>query len=93
MAGGLDHFVGKNKSKIGKKILLVVWKDACSEDAWTPELDIEPANSTIISVGMLIKETREVLTLGLNFDQTSENWSCIIHIPKSCISEKREISR
>lgn len=71
-----------------KKALLVVWKDACSEDSWTPESDIEPANSTIISIGILVKETSEVLTLGLNFDQTSGNWSCIIHIPKSCISRK-----
>lgn len=69
-------------------VVMVFWKDAVSEDPWTSAGEIEPRLSTIKTVGMLVSETEEVLTIGLNHDLDSDNWACFIHIPKSTIVGK-----
>lgn len=74
-----------------KNIEIVEWMDACSEDSWTSESDIEPSFHKILTVGMVITESEKVLTIGLNQDLTAENWSCIIHIPKVCLISRSKI--
>jgi hypothetical protein len=67
---------------------MVIWKDATSQDDWTPAKDISPLYSTVRTIGQYITENEEALTLGLNHDLDNDNWSCIIHIPKGMISER-----
>lgn len=69
----------------------VLWQDAVSEDAWKHRSDISPHYHKIQSIGVLIAETDQVLTLGLNHDLTEDNFSCFIHIPKVMILARHKI--
>jgi hypothetical protein len=65
--------------------VVVIWRDAMSEDPWASIDDIVPAYARIRTVGQHIAESEDVLTVGLNHDMDNDNWSCIIHIPKGMI--------
>lgn len=67
------------------KILKIEWGDAVSSDDWTPRNEIDLPPSKIISVGILIKETRSYYTLALNHDTVSDGASCIMTIPKGMV--------
>lgn len=66
-------------------LVYCLWKDAVSIDPWTHVDEIEPTYHLITTVGSLIKESEESVTIGLNHDMNSDNWSCFIHIPRSMI--------
>ncbi len=78
--------------KLQDTVEIVEWADANSVDAWTSEDEIEAFYHTILTIGMVIKESEEILTMGLNFDTTAENWCCIINIPKINILSRKLIS-
>lgn len=70
----------------------IAWLDAVSEDQWIPRGDITPHHHTCVSLGFLVDESDTVVTLALNHDLTSGNLSCIMHIPKVMILERKVIS-
>ena len=63
----------------------ITWKDAVSEDPWCHRSEITPHFHTIESVGFLVDESDDVVTLALNHDQDGDNLSCVMHIPKVMI--------
>lgn len=73
-----------------KELIAVTWKDACSHDPWTHVDEISSELSIIFTVGMLVKETDETITIALNHDVSSDSFSCFIHIPQAWIV-KREL--
>lgn len=73
------------------KIIYIEWNDAVSADGWSDTSEIEPELALIVTVGILIKETDDIITVGLNQDITNEKHSCIMHIPKPWIKSKRII--
>lgn len=73
------------------KIIYIEWNDAMSCDNWTQTSEIKPELALIISVGILIAENKEVITIALNHDSTNSQHSCIMNIPKAWIKTKKVI--
>lgn len=74
------------------KIEQVKWKDAVSIDEWTEAAVVDQSLHEIVSVGIHLSETEDVLTLALNFDESSLLASCIMNIPKSLITKRKTIT-
>lgn len=69
-----------------RKIIEVIWFDAVSIDSWHVVEDLkqdEPAE--IYSVGYLIHETKNKITMALNLDSQNDKASCTMVIPKKWI--------
>jgi hypothetical protein len=73
------------------KFLKVEWRDAASTDEWTKLVDIDHELSSITTVGILIGETDETLTIGLSYDHDSESFSNFIRIPKAWIKSRKKL--
>lgn len=73
------------------EITIIFWKDAISIDPWTHISEIEPIYHTIQTIGVLIKENDDSVTVGLNRDLLTDNFSCFIHIPKEMITFRKTI--
>ena len=66
--------------------VFVIWDDAFSIDEWTPANEVcEAKNTSVHSIGFLIKRTKHHLILALNHDVDNDMLSCIIYIPTSMI--------
>ena len=67
------------------KIVYVIWQDAVSVDAWTEDYEIQPQLSEIHTCGILIKENKTTIVVGLNHDISENQYSCFMHIPKKWV--------
>lgn len=76
-----------------EKLIYVIWNDAVSVDAWTDISEITPELAEIHSVGFLVCENKEVLTIALNVDTTNLSASCIMNIPKKWIRFRKNITK
>ena len=78
------------------KMLYVVWVDSqITSFSWTYVNDIEPKIATVESIGFVVAENKETLTLAgsVSVKDDSENQATqIITIPKCSITKKRVIS-
>lgn len=74
------------------KAMLVEWLDAESIDDWTPAPEVDHTVASVFTLGWLISETFETLTLALNHDKKNEAYSCIIKIPKGMIVQRKLIN-
>lgn len=81
----------EQETQLDKSLVYVIWKDAVSVDPWTDFEDIEPTFHTIETCGFAICETPDVLTIALNHDTDSNNYSCFLHLPKVMIMSRTEI--
>lgn len=73
------------------KIVYVVWFDAVSVDDWTDVSEIRPELAEIHSAGLLVGETKDILSLAVNKDITNDKVSCIMNIPKKWIKVRHRI--
>lgn len=73
------------------RIEIVAWEDAVSQDDWSDISGIEPECHKIVSVGLYLGENDEALTLALNFDQSGEKASCVMHIPIGMIKHRSSV--
>lgn len=74
-----------------KPVYFILWRDAVSEDEWKDFDSIKPHIHLIETIGRLVNESEDVVTLALNRDTITENHSCIMHIPRECIVEMKKI--
>lgn len=74
-----------------KSVVRVTWKDATSVDEWTSAEEISPECHTIETVGILVAESEEILTVALNHDVSGNSYSCYINIPKAWIVSRRKL--
>jgi len=74
------------------KIIVLNWIDACASSEWE---DIDQAKElhphAIQSVGHLLYEDEEKITLAMSWDTEREAVSECLSVPKKWISEKKEI--
>lgn len=70
----------------------ILWKDAVSEDAWKNIDEIDSHYHPIETVGIVVRETAEVITVSLNHDISSNNFSCTIHIPQAMIIHRQKLN-
>lgn len=76
-------------SKRKHKIVLIEWNDAESIDAWTFENELDHEIAPAESVGWLLNESNESVTLALNHDIKNGSYSCIMKIPKGMIVSRK----
>lgn len=73
------------------KAVLIEWLDAESIDDWTPAPEIDHTVATVYTVGWLVAESLETVTVALNHDKKNEAHSCIMKIPKGMIVQMRVV--
>lgn len=73
------------------KLVKIVWRDATSVDAWTDATEIIPECHEIVTVGILVSENLEVISVALNRDVKGDAFSCFIHIPKAWIIKRTNL--
>jgi len=76
------------------KVLKVEWIDSCASDLqWQlmQDLDdvIEPVN--IISYGVLVRESKDTITIAQNYGLNPLQCCSLMTIPKGCIKKKTVI--
>jgi len=62
----------------------VIWKDARSTHMWEEDTEC-PQLSEIISVGLVVKLTDELIAIAANIDRDDKQRSCVITIPLGSI--------
>lgn len=70
-----------------KTILLVKWVDSASSSCWQPLEDVDYTPIICTSVGFLIHEDDNSITLALNYGSNPQQVSNITTIPKCSIKE------
>jgi hypothetical protein len=81
------------KTKSKRQIEYIEWGDAFSIDAWTPVEDaIDGDYELVESVGFLLSENDDSVTLCLNLREEAGIVSCVMTIPKGMIKSRRQIS-
>lgn len=69
------------------KVTLVYWKDAVADVGWEESVKSELHDCT--SIGFVVDETKDALTLANTVSQDQSN--CRIHIPKKWIQKRKDI--
>ncbi len=71
---------------------LVIWLDAWVDDSWAAiEEDGEPEGTVVSSLGFVVKETEDYITLAA-MDVPADNMTnARAHIPKRCILVRRRV--
>ena len=73
------------------KILKVVWRDACSEEASHSQEDAVSGLVELVEVGWLIAESEESITLGMEISTSAHPGRWRLHIPRVCIVSTEEL--
>lgn len=76
-----------------KRFQYILWEDAASKDAWVEADDFETSCPLIESMGFLVEENENAVSLALNNDQENKSFSCIIVIPKGTIISRVQFDR
>lgn len=79
--------------KLEYPVCLILWDDAESVDGWTESHLIDHGVTRVQSVGFMLSENPEAVTLALNYDTKNQSYSCIMKIPTGMIVEKRIIKK
>lgn len=69
----------------------VKWLDAQSHDDWMSIEDLEDNLPEIHTVGFLIKESSEMITVVQNYDSSNNQISMVMEIPRSWCVEVKQI--
>jgi hypothetical protein len=68
----------------------ILWLDAHSQDEWTHDLDCKPVMCA--TVGILIKETDDCVSITHTKQVETDGVCCTIHIPKVCIVDRKKLT-
>jgi hypothetical protein len=74
-----------------KKIIVIDWVDSIRSFDWTLIEDIDEKLLDCVSVGFLLKETDDCITIAQNYGLEPEQVCNLITIPKCSIKNIREI--
>jgi len=72
-------------------ITYVEWYDPTSLDEWWSIEGIKKKSNLIRSCGFLVKESKQSIILGLNWDFEEDRASCMMIIPKALIRSKLNV--
>ncbi len=76
---------------MNKKILMVSWQDHHSDNGWHKEDNINYNVFVNISVGFLVKETKNHIVLAQTDCQNSDLFGDLLFILKKTILKKKEV--
>lgn len=72
------------------KAVMVEWLDSVGMQGWTEETKLDPIK--IVSVGILVKETKETITLAISKgNQKPPQYDSLLSIPKFAIQMRRRL--
>lgn len=71
-------------------VVYIKWIDPHSIDEWEPAIS-EHQMLEIETVGFLIKSTKDLLVVSLNYDPTNENISCTTIIPRRVVTHYKRL--
>lgn len=74
-----------------KKIIVIDWVDSIRDFDWTPIEDVDENSLDCVSVGFMLKETDDYVTIAQNYGLEPEQVCNLITIPKCSIKNIREI--
>ena len=78
-------------NKVENNIIVIEWVDSVRAFDWTLLEDVDEKSLDCISVGFLLKETDNCVTIAQNYGIKPEQVCNIITIPKCSIKNIREI--
>lgn len=65
------------------KLIKVQWRDALGGDGWLQRKDLEKEVPVIHnSVGYVVKDTKEFVTISMSYDETGDNMGAWLTIPR-----------
>lgn len=72
-------------------VLEIHWLDSEAHIGWQEA----PAHSEhrVISIGILAHESSQTLTLGLSYDEHTDEWNPLITIPKVAIKKRKRLCK
>jgi hypothetical protein len=70
-------------------LVWIEWEDACSTDGWTHASDKVAQLRKVVTVGYVKEETDQVLSVAGS--KTDDDFACIMHVPKSCITRRESM--
>lgn len=74
------------------KLVEIQWLDATGADGWTTEKSLLKETPAIHnSVGYVIKETKDHITITMSFDEERESLGAWLLIPKSFIKKIKKV--
>ena len=74
------------------KLVEVQWLDAVGSDGWTTEKSLQKETAVIHnSVGYVVQETDEHITITMSYDTEKENLGAWLLIPKPYIKKLKKI--
>jgi hypothetical protein len=68
-------------------LVSVSWIDAESVDDWTFFGEVCDELPPVITVGLVIKQTKEIIIIACNHDTKNDSYSCIMKIPIGMVTE------
>jgi len=71
------------------KVLKISWVDSTFHDGWQQKEIVDCSLSTCETVGILIKEDKDSITIAQS--ESENSWGDRITIPKCCIKKVREL--
>ena len=74
-----------------KKIIVIDWVDSIRSFDWTLIEDVDENSLECVSVGFILKETDDYITIAQNYGLEPEQVCNLITIPKCSIKNIREI--
>lgn len=83
----------KKRIVLEHPIVLIRWTDAESIDGWTEGHLLDCGVAEIHSVGFLLQEDSQAVTLALNHDTKNRSYSCVMKIPIGMIIEQRIVKK
>lgn len=78
------------RTKIGSPVL-VDWVDTASYDRWIKPQDVNHTMEVCHTLGWVISETEDVLTVAADWGQESQSVSGLMFIPKVAILRRRRL--
>lgn len=73
-------------------VLEIHWVDSAAHAGWSDAFEISD-EYPIISVGILAFESSQILTLGLSYDEHTDEWNPLLSIPKVAIKRRKTLCR
>lgn len=75
------------------RLMAIEWIDSCGPDGWTRTSEVETSPVVCRSVGWIIAESEEAMTIAPHLGPDSEDPQCngAITIPKVCVTKRRAI--
>ena len=78
------------KRKPAVKPVYLEWVDACGKSGWQP-VDAATPPITIKSIGYVMRETPEYISLSPGWDEENEHFMSFVTIPKGWIRRRKNV--